>query len=176
MNDLIKNYGLFWRRSVVGEVWPRTGQLLGVGVRKKRKGAVDFATQRGIYALYDDNFRLVYVGQAGRKERGLYGRLRAHTRGDLAERWTRFSWFGLLAVAPEPDHEGKYGLVPAQDDLSISVVTAMDHIEAVLIRAAEPLRNSSTGSFGPNVTAYRQYIQGEPPEEIGSLDFDEEGL
>ena len=103
---LIKNYGLYWRRSAVAknagtkaeysDSWSRRGELLGIGIRKRRQKAVDFANQRGIYALYDDNFRLIYVGQAGRGERRLYRRLRSHTLNNLADRWTRFSWFGLL--------------------------------------------------------------------------------
>ena len=166
---LIQNYGLFWRRSVIGEVWPRTHPLLGIGVKQKRVGEVDFARQRGIYALYDDSFRLIYVGQAGRQKRGLYGRLRAHTRGNIAERWTRFSWFGLLPV----DFSGAakpYQLADVEADLNVSVVTALDHIEAVLIRAAEPLRNASIGSWGASVTQYRQVL---PSASIESQMADE---
>lgn len=172
MNSFIQNYGLFWRRSVIGEFWPRKSQLLGVGVRQKRKGFVDFAQQRGIYALYDDNFRLIYVGQAGRRQRGLYGRLWAHTRGNLAERWSRFSWFGLWEV----DFVGEqppFGLKNNVADITVDVVTALDHIEAVLIRASEPLRNSSTGSFGANVVQYRQFVPSEPIEDqYGAADDD----
>lgn len=169
---LIQNYGLFWRRSRLGEIWPRSGSLLGVGVKQKRVGLVDFAKQRGIYALYDDNFRLVYVGQAGRQQRGLYGRLRSHTRGNIAERWTRFSWFGLLPVDFEGTSE-PFGLSPSVDDLNVSIVTAMDHIEAVLIRVAEPLRNASTGSWGAGVVQYRQAISGQSIESQMPEDGDE---
>ena len=63
---LIRNYGLFWRRNNV--VWGRPnvqGHLKGVRAKAVKSDPIDFAEQRGVYALYDDAFHLVYVGQAG---------------------------------------------------------------------------------------------------------------
>ncbi len=170
--QLIANYGLFWRRDQVtattqadtlppiasGE-WPRFGELLGVGVRKKRQGVVDFATQRGIYALYDDQFRLIYVGQTGRNTGRLYRRLRTHSRSVLSERWSRFSWFGIMPVVQEENADTGLGLieVPDDDERRVKRSTILDHLEAVLILAGEPVRNKQGGRFGQGVTHYRQY-------------------
>jgi hypothetical protein len=63
---LIRNYGLFWRRNDV--FWGRPhvqGHLKGIRAKALMSKPVDFAEQRGVYALYDDAFRLVYIGQAG---------------------------------------------------------------------------------------------------------------
>jgi len=157
---LIRNYGLFWRRDVLEDEhgqWTRNGELVGIGVRKKRQRQVDFANQRGVYALYDENFRLIYVGQAGRGERRLYPRLWAHTRNNLSERWSRFSWFGLLPVFDEPNEDGYYYLDnDYADDINITHRDALNHLEAVLIMAGEPARNAKGGVFGREVTHYRQ--------------------
>ena len=173
---LIKNYGLYWRRNVIAEYsgnkaeytgsWARQGELLGIGVRKRRQKEVDFATQRGIYALYDDNFRLIYVGQVGRGERRLYRRLRSHTLNNLADRWTRFSWFGLLEVSKEPNKHGRFELVESTEDVQADYVTVMNQMEAILIMAAEPIRNAKNGDFGPGVTHYRQTRRGERVDEL----------
>ena len=153
---LIHNYGLFWRRNVIAEdgPWPRSGEMLGVGVRQKRRGKIDFSRQRGIYALYDDNFRLIYVGQAGKGERRLYARLRSHSIGNLAERWTRFSWFGILPVV-----EGRDNQLILSDTYQHEAPTReviLNHMEAILIMAGEPIRNAKGGIFGKDVTLYRQ--------------------
>ena len=191
---LIHNYGLFWKRDKVtshnrdkgindnrskitddpqGE-WPSTGKLLGVGVGKKRKGVVDFASQRGIYALYDDHFRLVYVGQVGRGKRRLYRRLRIHSLSVLSARWTRFSWFGIMPLEDEPNSEGRYELDEKDVDGTIPVgrTTILDHVEAVAILIGEPLRNKKSGIFGSGVTHYRQAPNGDNKPEIDDDDED----
>ncbi len=95
---LIQNYGLFWRRDAV--FWGRAkrpGHLKGF--HAKRAKPVDFRDQQGVYVLYDENYRLVYVGQAGGKNRHrLFDRLRQHRGDQLAGRWTKFSWFGVQGV------------------------------------------------------------------------------
>lgn len=63
---LIQNYGLFWQRLIVdwgtrGRV--RSGALLGRYARQLRSPEVDFREQQGVYVLYDDNFKIIYVGQ-----------------------------------------------------------------------------------------------------------------
>tara|TARA_R110002020_G_scaffold439082_1_gene649556 strand:+ start:159 stop:530 length:372 start_codon:yes stop_codon:yes gene_type:complete len=97
---MIKNYGLFWRRDSVhwnygGGRADEPGHLKGVQYVERQALVVDFREQAGIYCLYDDNFRLLYVGQAGFGNATLFGRLKSHTQNNLAERWTKFSWFGL---------------------------------------------------------------------------------
>src|SRR3954471_20880699 len=99
MSKLIQNYGLFWRRSNVLWGRPRVlGHLKGIRARAMSAPAVDFRDQAGVYVLYDDNFRLVYVGQAGAGNDFLFSRLRRHRKDALADRWTRFSWFGIRWV------------------------------------------------------------------------------
>ena len=64
---LIRNYGLFWHRSDV--FWGRQknpGTLLGKPVNVVNVEPTDFREQIGVYGLFDDSFRLVYFGQAGR--------------------------------------------------------------------------------------------------------------
>ncbi len=150
MTHLIRNYGLFWRRDSVD--WKRSGQLLGRGVRAKRKGQVDFRDQRGIYALYDDTFRLVYVGQAGRGDRRLFRRLRSHTLSDMSERWSRFSWFGIVPV----DEASAALQNDWPDEQATNTISILDHLEAILITAAEPVLNKKGGIFGEGVRNYRQ--------------------
>ena len=154
---LIHNYGLFWRRSLIAAdgPWSRSGALLGVGVRQKRRGKVDFSRQRGIYALYDDNFRLIYVGQAGKGERRLYNRLRAHSLNNLSERWTRFSWFGILPVVENPMTK-QLKLVEDHTPTAPTREVILDQMEAILILAGEPIRNSKGGIFGKDTVLYRQ--------------------
>ncbi|HEV2603664.1 MAG TPA: GIY-YIG nuclease family protein [Microvirga sp.] len=172
---LIKNYGLFWERKVVD--WSRRrGPLLGLGVRKKRQDPVDFTYQRGIYCLYDDNFRLIYVGQAGGRddsERGIYRRMWSHTRNDLAQRWTRFSWFGIR----EPDERanGKQYrelLEYRAPEGPLRAGQILDQFESVMILAAEPARNFQSRSFGGDAHHYRQF----DPSIGGSDDPDAEEL
>ncbi|WP_432344714.1 GIY-YIG nuclease family protein [Shinella yambaruensis] len=167
---LIHNYGLFWRRNVIASdgPWPRSGALLGIGVKQKRRGKVDFSRQRGIYALYDDSFRLIYVGQAGRGDRRLYARLRAHSIGNLAERWSRFSWFGILPVEVEANSQ-MLRLVDDHQPTAPTRENILDHMEAILIAAGEPIRNAKGGVFGKSVTLYRQ---SSPMGSLGEDDLD----
>ena len=58
-----------------------------------------------------------------------------------------------------------------QDDVVAKKNVVLDHIEAVLIAAAEPFRNKQGGRFGKDVTHYRQYkgeFESEPlePEDL----------
>jgi len=96
---LIHNYGLFWRRSDV--FWGRpkvNGHLKGFSAKQIKSNPVDFRDQQGVYILYDDNFKIVYVGQSGNGSQRLFLRLKQHKRDALAERWSRFSWFGIRSV------------------------------------------------------------------------------
>ncbi len=74
-HNLIRSYGLLWDREKVQ--WK--GRAAGLPGRiRVKKGEVDFRRQVGIYALYDEEFRLLYVGQAGRGEKKLFDRLKLH--------------------------------------------------------------------------------------------------
>ena len=158
---LIKNYGLFWKREFV--FWgspgiPQPGRLLGLWAAGRRVGIFDFRDQQGIYVLYDSNFRIVYVGQTGAGDSRLLHRLRQHTRDQLADRWERFSWFGLRYVT----EEGELG--PVVEDVESTVSDVLNHIEAILIAAAEPPKNLRGGNFGSEV---EQYLQQRDEENLG---------
>ena len=62
---LIKNYGLFFEFVYWGKQGhPQPGSLKGMWADGK-EGVYDFRNQQGIYVLYDVNFNIVHVGQAG---------------------------------------------------------------------------------------------------------------
>lgn len=150
---LIQNYGLFWRRSDV--FWGKpgtTGHLKGIKADNAKSKAVDFRGQQGIYILYDDNFKILYIGQAGANDhQDLFTRLRQHRRDALADRWTKFSWYGIRWVT-------KKGSLSAPADGAHSTKgDVLNHIEAILISAAEPSLNRQGGRWGENVEQYRQY-------------------
>ena len=163
---LIQNYGLFWQRDEVEWGYPGKGykgNLTGKYARLLRSPEVDFREQQGVYVLYDDNFKVVYVGQAGRGEQRLFTRLRNHKRDHLSQRWSRFSWFGILPVV-----DGKLNL-----DFAIALPELsgiLNHVEAILIAASEPPLNLQRGRFGSDVQQYIQHSAVEEDEE-----GDEEG-
>ena len=147
---LVRSIGLFWREDCV--FWGagnQAGALLGVPLQAIRSDPIDFREQIGIYALYAD-YDLVYVGQAGSGDQTLFTRLKQHRKDDLTGRWTRFSWFGILRVLASGDLSNK------TDALHPALPEVLNHIEAILIHAAEPPMNGQGGRFGDNVTRYRQ--------------------
>jgi len=150
---LIHNYGLFWRRSDVFWGRPRvTGHLKGVPAKETSSTPVDFREQAGVYALYDDNFRLIYVGQAGAGNARLFTRLKHHMKDALADRWTRFSWFGTRWV------KGNFELAKGAAKFTIKYAVLLNHIEAILISATEPPHNRQAGRFGES--RFRKFGQG----------------
>lgn len=150
---IIQSYGLFWHADNVH--WGRGSQggtLLGVPARARSSTPCDFREQIGIYVLYS-NHDIVYVGQAGAKNQRLFKRLRKHRRDDLAGRWNRFSWFGLRRVLAS----GR--LSTKKPRTSVSIASALNHMEAALIAAAEPTLNRQGGRFGKKkgTLKYLQY-------------------
>jgi hypothetical protein len=123
---LIHNYALFWRRENI--FWGRpkvSGHLKGFPARKAY-AEVDFREQRGVYVLYDDSFRPVYVGQAGANDnRHLFDRLKDHTRDALVDRWTKFSWFGIRWVTKTNK------LASGAEGTHTKAGAVLDHIEAI---------------------------------------------
>jgi hypothetical protein len=108
--------------------------------------------QQGVYCLYDDSFRLVYVGQAGGKnEQRLFGRLKQHREDFVSDRWTKFSWFGVRRVLGNGELQAEKSA--AHPDIG----DVLNHIEAILIAAAEPVHNRQGGRFGETVEKYLQY-------------------
>ena len=149
---LIYNYGLFWKRDCVFWGRPKVkGHLKGLPAKKLKSAPIDFREQQGVYILYDDNFRVVYVGQSGKKSQRLFQRLKQHQQDALAERWTRFSWFGIRSTLKS----GKLSNVNQAAHPPLRAV--LDHIEAILISATEPPHNRQGGRFGIKVTQYLQH-------------------
>lgn len=157
---LIHNYGLFWRKAWVH--WGRgsnAGHLKGLRVGAKTGVPVDFRYQQGVYCLYDESFKLVYVGQAGGKnDQRLLRRLSQHREDAVSERWSRFSWFGVRQVLQTGE------LKAEKDSAHPEIGDVLNHIEAILIAAAEPVQNRQGGKFGDRV---EQYIQYRDDENVG---------
>jgi hypothetical protein len=147
---LIQNYGLFWKESDV--FWgkgSKAGRLLGVSSKNTTAEPIDFREQSGVYVLYAD-YDMVYVGQAGAGKQKLFNRLKRHRSDALAERWNRFSWFGTRRTLKTND----LGAEPEMKHSTLDQV--LNHIEAILIHAAEPKQNRQGGRFGENVTQFLQ--------------------
>lgn len=154
---LIRNYGLFWRSDCVH--WGYAGHLTGKGSRAAEADVVDFRDQQGVYVLYDESFQLVYVGQAGSGvEQRLFARLKQHRSDQLSERWSRFSWYGINPV-------NKGGTLRVEKSAAhVEIGDVLNHLEAILITAAEPRHNRQGGRFGD---AVQQYFQYRDPEALG---------
>ncbi|MBX9647029.1 MAG: GIY-YIG nuclease family protein [Xanthobacteraceae bacterium] len=156
---LIQNYGLFWRRQNV--FWGRPGKAGHLQGHPAGSAfvVVDFRNQQGVYCLYDDNFKMIYVGQAGANDKQrLFDRLKQHCNDSLADRWTRFSWFGIRWVT-------KANLLAAEaQNTNTTAGAVLNHIEAILISAAEPPNNLQSGRFGEDVI---QYLQWRDAEQLG---------
>lgn len=144
---LINAFGMFWRRSEVH--WSSQNPPL-LGAQQSGSEPVDFATQAGVYLLYDGN-RVVYVGRV--TETRLGKRLRDHTRDRLTGRWDRFSWFGVRRTS----EGGSLGPVPTS---GIAVATLIATMEALLIEGLEPPQNRRQGD-GFNAL---EFIQVTDPE------------
>lgn len=151
---LIHSYGLFWKRGLV--YWGTQGQV-GTLLGKFAKGktyVTDFRDQSGIYCLYDDNFQMVYVGQAGRGNASLFDRLNQHRHDHLSERWSRFTWFGTTALE-DINGDDKWVLKSNESSVDTDTASILNHIEAILIHASEPPLNRQGGRFGDS----EQYLQ-----------------
>jgi hypothetical protein len=147
---LIHNYGLFWNEADV--FWgkgSKAGRLLGVPSKNITALPVDFREQTGVYVLYAE-YDMVYAGQVGSGNQKLFDRLKQHTRDSLSGRWNKFSWFGLRWVKKNGE------LANEADGKHSTNAEVLNHIEAILIHAAEPKQNRQGGRFGEDVTQYLQ--------------------
>lgn len=148
---LVQNVGLFWEKDDV--YWGgrnNPGCLLGKPCNQLRGNPIDFREQAGIYVLYAD-YQMIYVGQTGAKEQKLLFRLRQHLSDDLAGRWDRFSWFGIRRILKD----GSLSQVNQSSHSNLDDV--LNHMEAILIHAAEPPLNRQGGKFGAKVTRVIQF-------------------
>ena len=172
-HNLIQNYGLFWGREEVR--WsgkgaglygfPATDDDGKIRTARSRGDKVDLRGQLGIYALYDAEFRLLYVGKVGggKGKNTLFVRLKQHgtplgrTRG-LAARWKYFSWFGLLRVL-----KGNKELAEPTDRKLTTRAAILNALEAVVIEIASPDLNRQGGQLG-GATEYLQYTADDADE------------
>jgi len=150
MAGIIQAYGLFWSEENVH--WGRgrqRGTLLGVPAGARTSDPIDFRDQVGIYILYEGH-QMIYVGQTGAGAQRLFKRLKKHRNDSLVKRWDHFSWFGLRRV----NQSGNLSTENLRASASIAVT--LNHIEAVLIAAAEPILNNQGGRFGKHAKRYLQ--------------------
>jgi hypothetical protein len=137
---LIKAYGEHWSRSRVD--WKRR-QMPGV---LKGKRLVNVWEQKGVYALYDQ-FVIVYVGQA--ESRTLGQRLNEHQKDRFAERWDRFSWFGVRSFDPKTERPIDPSLTGLTQE---NIIRSMELMAILLANAA---LNRARGKF-PSADKVRQ--------------------
>lgn len=137
----IKNFGYLWDRDRV--FWGKgsqNGTLLGY---HSKFGEVDFREQRGIYLLHTTDLNIVYVGQVGSGEQGMFDRIKQHTRSAaLWNRWKYFSWFGWRGTnktGKRDDRLTKYS--DGSPSIKGTAEEFLDEIEAVLIQVVEPRLN-----------------------------------
>lgn len=160
---LFQNYGLFWRADRIN--WGsrgkgNEGRLFGK--LSPTSPPVDFRNQRGVYALYDESFQMLYVGQAGYGNKRLYDRLHNHMSDHLAERWQRFSWFG---IDPVNQNDQKHILVETEP-LAPQVNHVLNHLEAIIIASAEPKLNRQGGKFGDAKRYHQQFADHNEGENV----------
>lgn len=167
---IIQNYGLHWRRDGVN--WGKKGlgnqgDLMGRLATKAKSPVVNFRNQSGIYIL-QDGFRPVYIGQTGRGEQRLFARLKAHRKNHLAERWDRFSWFGIYPV--------KKGALDENAKVASFLTTienVLDHLEGALILITEPPLNKLGARMG-KAEQYRQIASSGSRAAVENLIDDED--
>jgi hypothetical protein len=77
-------------------------------------------------------------------------RISQHRTDALAERWSRFSWFGIRRVL------GNGTLAAEAEAAHPKLGAVLNHIEAILITTSEPPHNRQGGRFGEEVDQYLQ--------------------
>jgi hypothetical protein len=139
--NLFYSIGIFWRRDLVKWKASTNAKLLGRLAGKATAPEVNFCDQRGIYVLYSD-FTPVYAGQAGKKGT-LFRRLKDHTKDHVAERWDRFSWFGVRDVTKN----GRGVLAKLKRQFHPKLEETLDQLEAVLLYTIEFSHNLQRGKL-----------------------------
>ena len=152
----VKNYGLMWDRECVhwGGTKGNPGRLMGfgpIGSAKKNQNDVDFREQIGVYILYWGE-KVIYVGQAGVGDSTLFSRLKDHLEDHLADRWDRFSWFGVRSV----NKTGKLSKAKGVLSRKINSSQILDLLEGLLINVVEPPLNRQ-GAKWSKIEQYYQY-------------------
>ena len=155
----LKNFGIQWEREFVQ--WDGTrgnaGHLSGIGPigkPKKHQVKADFREQIGIYVLYS-NDKAVYVGQAGSGTQDLYSRLKQHLTDHLADRWNKFSWFGVRKV----NKDGSLSKVQGELNRTLKAHEILDLLEGLMINVIEPPLNKQGARWG-DIDQYYQFSEG----------------
>ena len=172
---VVRNMGIYWKKDDV--FWGKQnsrGQLWGKLRSKKKAREVDFWDQVGIYALYKD-FRLVYVGQAGKVNSSLGLRLR-HWHHELPGRWDLFSWFGLRYVKRNRQLSSRF------ETRQVTLAQILNVLEGICLEVADPPLNAQSARFGDSAEEYMQVRaerlepQVDIPRAIGELNRDVKAL
>lgn len=175
---VIKNFGFLWKKEYIYRGnGGNSGHLKGIKKGKKTK-VVDFREQIGIYALYDAGLNIVYIGQAGYGEKGLFARLKQHLEDRLRDRWMYFSWLGFKDVNNDGMLCGKQKATARVSGYRYR--DAMDEMEGLLIALLEPNLNKQGAKWKKTAEEYLQYRDDnlrEPSindikEELGKLKKD----
>jgi hypothetical protein len=93
----------------------------------------------------------------------LFDRLKQHRKDALADRWTKFSWFGIRWVTKTNE------LAAEVTGINSKIGAVLNHIEAILISAAEPPHNRQAGRFGDDI---KQYLQWRDKDSLGPTQDD----
>lgn len=164
---IIKNIGYMWQRKYVN--WQSGRELMGYPEIRKGEG-VNFADQAGIYMLYDRNLQCVYVGQVGKKDKGLFDRLKDHTEDHLFCVWERFSWFGFYTK--KALEKGTSKAFTEEYEIITNVDELMNVIESFIIRSCRPSFNQSWGClFNENSDEYIEWYYQEAEWEEQAEEF-----
>lgn len=123
-------------------------------LQKKDQTEADFRNQIGVYILYEGR-RVVYVGQAGSGNNDLYSRLKNHITDHLADRWDKFSWFGIRNV----NKDGSLSKQQGELNRTLKATEIFDLIEGLFINVLEPPLNKQ-GARWKDVDQYFQLKEG----------------
>lgn len=145
----VTSYGLFWRESEIdwnpGQGYRNSFRLLGrIGANRGTIKIADFRFQQGIYILYDE-YGPSYVGLT--RSQGLGKRLKDHLEDHMKGKWDRFSWFGFNTIGVSNDETGILNLIQPSENLTDDTNTTIGDLEALLIRAIGPKRNTAYPNF-----------------------------
>jgi hypothetical protein len=173
----IRNFGHFWSRDLVDwgtPGWGGAGSVLGYRLVDLKPSVVDFRDQIAVYVLFTAEREVVYIGQTGAGNQRLFSRLRHHSRRELRDRWSNFSWFGLRAV-------NRNGTLSSQQQPDSRVKgsnqRALDEVESVLLQLFEPRLNKQGPRWGAKTTEFYQYVPWEwESDQERPLDYPEAAL
>jgi hypothetical protein len=101
------------------------------------------------------------------RDQGLGKRLKDHLTDNLGGKWDRFSWFGFKEIGPA-NGDGILSLVKLDDDISENTRTTIGDLEALLIRAIGPKRNTAWMNF-KDASEWTQVGYDETEKFVGRL-------